>query len=90
MSELLKLPVIGTIAKKKKTLNSLLDKIINISENKIDSSSQEFIDKIINNKLPENFVVDIINKLSQLKYVVKYAHTKKASIIHLTEKLIKF
>ena len=89
MSELLKLPVIGTIAKKKKTLNSLLDKIINISENKIDSTSQEFIDKIINNKLPENFVVDIINKSAKIcSQVCTYKKNKYNSFDRKIDKIL--
>ena len=69
----LNVPVIGTIAKKRKTLDYLLDNIIKFSNSKNIGDSEDFINKLINNQISDDFIVDIVNKSAKIcSHVCKY------------------
>ena len=60
-----------------------------MSENKIDSDSQEFINKIINNQLPDNFIIDIVNKSAKIcNQVCKYTKNKYNSFDRKIDKIL--
>ena len=69
----LNVPVIGTIAKKRKTLDILLDYIIKFSDSENITTSLDFINKLMNNQLPDDFIIDIVNKSAKVcSQVCKY------------------
>lgn len=89
LSELLGIPVVGTIAKKKKTLNNLLDKIINISKKEYNSFSEEFINRIMNNELTDAFIVDIVNKSAKIcSQVCKYEKNNYSNFDRRIDKIL--
>ena len=89
LSELLKVPVVGIVAKKKKTLNILLDKIIQISEKEKKSTSDEFINKIMNNELTDDFIVDIVNKSAKIcNQVCKYEKNNYSNFDRKVDKIL--
>ena len=88
LSELLEVPVVGTIAKKRKTLDNLLEQIIKTSNNSIKENSN-FIDKLINNKLDDNFVVEIVNKSAKIcSEVCKYKKSNYSSFDRKIDKIL--
>ena len=73
LSELLNTPVVGTIAKKKKTLESLLNTIIETLYKSKKNPSKEFINKFSNNEITDDFIVNIVNKSAKISsQVCKY------------------
>ena len=89
LSELLNVPVVGTIARKKKTLNILLDNIIKYSNNNIQNSSEEFINKIIKNEIKDDFIVDIINKSAKVcSQVCKYEKSNYRNFDRKIDKIL--
>ena len=89
LSELLGVPVVGTIAKKKKTLNILLDQIITMSKKENSSSSEAFIHKIMNNKVTDDFIVDIVNKSAKIcSQVCKYEKNNYSNFDRKIDKIL--
>ena len=89
LSKLLKVPVVGIIAKKKKTLNVLLDKIIQMSKKEKKSTSDEFINKIMNNELKDDFIVDIVNKSAKIcNQVCKYEKNNYSNFDRKIDKIL--
>ena len=87
LSLLLDVPVVGTIARKKKNLNNLLEKIVNFESKKMDS--QKGANQLINNASNEDFVIDIINKSATIcKEVVKYKNKNYNSFDRKIDKIL--
>ena len=87
LSLLLDVPVIGTIARKKKNLNNLLEEIINFERKNIDS--KKGAKKLLNNASNEDFVIDIINKSASIcKEVVKYKKNNYNSFDRKIDKVL--
>lgn len=87
LSLLLDVPVVGTIARKKKNLNNLLEEIVNFESKKMDS--QKGTKQLLNNASNENFVIDIINKSASIcKEVVKYKNKNYNSFDRKIDKIL--
>ena len=87
LSLLLDVPVVGTIARKKKNLNNLLEEIVNFESKKMDS--QKGAKKLLNNASSEDFVIDIINKSASIcKKVVKYKKNNYNSFDRKIDKIL--
>lgn len=87
LSLLLDVPVVGTIARKKKNLNNLLEKIINFESKKMNSSKGS--KHLLNNASNEDFVIDIINKSAAIcKKVVKYKNKNYNSFDRKIDKIL--
>ena len=85
----LNVPVIGTIAKKRKTLDILLEHIIKASDRKENlNTSEDFINTLMNNQVSDDFVIDIINKSAKVcNQVCKY---EKSNYKNFERKIDKF
>ena len=89
LSELLEVPVVGTNAKKRKTLDNLLEKIVKVSKNNIKENKSDFMEKLKNEELDENFTIEIVNKSAKIcQEVCKYKKSNYSSFDRKIDKIL--
>ena len=89
LSKLLDVPVVGVIARKKKTLNILLDMIIEFSDNSVNKVSGNFLQKIVNNEIKDDYIVDIVDKSAKVtSQVCKFENTNYNTFDRKIDKIL--
>ena len=89
LSKLLEVPVVGVVARKKKTLNILLDMIIEFSDNSVNKVSGNFLQKIVNNEIKDDYIVDIVDKSAKItSQVCKFENTNYSAFDRKIDKIL--
>ena len=89
LSKLLDVPVVGVIARKKKTLNILLDTIISFSDTNVNKVSDEFINKIVNNEIKDDYIINNVDKSAKVtSQVCKFENTNYNTFDRKIDKIL--